>query len=512
VADRIIGGRYLVGRKIAEGGMGTVYEASHMLSKKVVALKLLDPVVGRDETTRQRFLREVAAPAQIGHDGIVEIHDAGFDQGEGALFVAMELLSGSTLRERLSRGAIPQAMVLDLFERLLEPLAAAHKAGIVHRDLKPENVFLHSKRDGTEVVKILDFGIARDLAGNDTVTQAGTAMGTPHYMSPEQAMSARDVTFSTDVWALGVMLYEALAGVPPFAGETIATIVVEICTKAHRPLSEVTFGLPPAISSLVDRCLDKTAANRPANAGALLAELRQARGTTKAVAPTPTADLPISMPVASGVPTARGAMPATAMMSAPPIVPATMSSPLPIAPMTSPVPTPPTIATPSAVGSWSPPTGPTAPSAAVVQPSTRPAWVVPVAIVAAVGCLGVIGITVLVFGLAALGYLVSGGPADVDGELAHSDALFGRGQFADTYDYDWSSGDHVVVTLTSPDFDTYLIVRAPSGRELTNDDEGYGDLNSRLDMVAAESGEYHVIATSYRAQTTGRYHLSVQHL
>jgi serine/threonine-protein kinase len=531
VADRVIGGRYLVGRKIAEGGMGTVFEATHMLSKKVVALKLLDPSVGRDETTRQRFLREVAAPAQIGHDGIVEIYDAGFDQGEGALFVAMELLSGMTLRDRLTRGAIPQSMVLDLFERLLEPLAAAHKAGIVHRDLKPENVFLHTKRDGTEIVKILDFGIARDLAGQDTVTQAGTAMGTPHYMSPEQAMSARDVTFSTDVWALGVMLYEALAGVPPFAGETIATIVVEICTKPHRPLSEVTFGLPPAISSLVDRCLDKNATRRPRDAGALLAELRAARGTVKAQTPTPTADLPVNKPpasVPSAASTQRGPVAPTAMMQSPGMVPATMASPLPIAPMTpgpitSPVPTPsvptpsmptpsmptPSIATPAAVSSWSPPTGPTAPPAAVVPPSTRPAWLVPVAIVGALGCLGIVGLTVLFFGLAAIGYLVSGGPSDVDGELAYSDSLFGRGQFADTYDYSWSSGDHVVITLTSPDFDTYLVVRAPSGRELTNDDEGYGDLNSRIDMVAQESGDYHVIATSYRAQTIGRYHLSV---
>ena len=503
--------------------MGSVFEGTHMLSKKTVALKLLAPEVGRDETTRQRFLREVAAPAQIGHDGIVEIYDAGFDQAERILFVAMELLSGSTLRERLVRGGMPQSLVLDLFEEMLLPLAAAHKTGIVHRDLKPENVYLHKRRDGVEVVKILDFGIARDLAGNDTVTQAGTAMGPPHYMSPEQAMSARDVSFSTDVWALGVMLYEALSGVPPFGGDTIATIVVEICTKAQRPLAEVTFGLPPAVPLLVDRCLDKTPTQRPANAGELLIALRAARGKSASqAAPIPTADLPITKPgalssaltaEASTNPppigtTSRGGFPATAMMAAPPIT-ASVSTPM-ASPQT--YATPPSIATPASVSAWSPLSslGPPPPAAAIVQPSSRPPWLIPVAIVGTIGCLGVAGLLAMLFGLAAIGYMTSAGPSAVDGELAASDSLFGRGQFADTYDYRWSSGERVVISLTSPEFDTYLVVRTPAGREITNDDEGFGNVNSRLELSVPESGSYQVVVTSYRAQATGRYHLSVQ--
>ncbi|MCA9607573.1 MAG: serine/threonine protein kinase, partial [Myxococcales bacterium] len=208
--DRLIGGRYKVVRKLAEGGMGEVYEAQHNLSKKKVALKILFPHIGKDEAARQRFLREVSAPAQIGHEGIVEVYDAGFDTQDGSLFVAMEFIDGEPLRDRLSRGGVGLDQLLDWFEEMLDPLAAAHASGIVHRDLKPENVMLAKKRD-SEVIKLLDFGIARDLdSSKDNVTHTGIAMGTPHYMAPEQAMSAKGVTAAADVWAMGVMLYEAL--------------------------------------------------------------------------------------------------------------------------------------------------------------------------------------------------------------------------------------------------------------------------------------------------------------
>ena len=514
--------------------MGAVFEATHMLSKKTVALKLLLPNVGRDETTRQRFLREVAAPAQIGHDGIVEIYDAGFDPIEGILFVAMELLTGSTLRDRLLQGSLPQGQVLELFDQMLQPLAAAHRAGIVHRDLKPENVYLARKRDGSEVVKILDFGIARDLAGQDTVTQAGTAMGTPHYMSPEQAMSARDVTFSTDVWALGVMLYETLSGAPPFSGDTIATIVVEICTKPHRPLAEAAPSVPPAIAALVDRCLDKDAKQRPANAGELLTALRQSRGSqppaqtaTRELAPTmaqeavtmdqvrahptgaPTADIrPASQTPQTYASPAMTPMP-TGPRLTPPLggtgVPATVSSQ---APSYGSIPSAPAYAPPAAPP---PPSVPSYPgyAAPTPTPSGRPKWLIPVLAVAGLGCFGVIGIVALVFGLAVLGSIV-GNDAEVDGDLAYSDPLNPRGAFEDNLTYHWSAGQHVILQLTSPDFDTVLVLRAPSGREIVNDDQGFGNLNSRIETTVEESGDFQVTATSYAAQTTGRYHLSVQ--
>ena len=281
--DRLIGGRYRIVKKLAEGGMGEVFEAQHNLTKSKVALKILFPHIGKDEAARQRFLREVSAPAQIGHDGIVKVDDAGFDSHDGALFVAMEFLDGEPLRDRLARGGHSLDQILDWFEEVLDPLAAAHEAGIVHRDLKPENVMFTTTRQGKELLKVLDFGIARDLDGSATnVTHTGIAMGTPHYMAPEQAMSAKGVTAAADVWAMGCMLYEALAGRTPFDGETASAIVVNACTKAHAPLIQVAPNVPPPIAAFVDRCLDKEALNRPQNAGDMLAGLRAVRSGNSA--------------------------------------------------------------------------------------------------------------------------------------------------------------------------------------------------------------------------------------
>jgi serine/threonine-protein kinase len=322
VIGRRIGGRYEVLRLIAEGGMGAVYEAQHILSKKTVALKVLFPHLARDEASRQRFLREVSAPAQIGHEGIVEVYDAGIDDQDGSLFVAMELLRGETLRDRLVRGGMPREEILDLFEQLLEPLGAAHTKGFVHRDLKPENVFLHRRRDGREVVKLLDFGIARHLeSGSTAVTHAGVAMGTPHYMAPEQALSARDVSFPADVWAVGAMLYEALAGRPPFEGETASVVLVQVCTRPHEPLRHVAPDTPAPLAALVDRCLEKEPSRRPPDARALLGELRAARGKSPAVVTHGVESNPMAPwapRLASPPPTAHAAHAAGAMPGSPP--------------------------------------------------------------------------------------------------------------------------------------------------------------------------------------------------
>jgi len=277
--SELVGGRYEIIRKIAEGGMGAVFEARHHMTKKTIALKVLFPHIGKDEASRQRFLREVSAPATIGHDGIVEVYDSGIDPNDGSLFVAMEMLIGETMREWVDRGGHTRDEILALFDDVLAPLAMAHERGIVHRDLKPENVFLHRQKNGQVVVKILDFGIARDLdTSSQNVTHTGIAMGTPHYMAPEQAMSAKGVQAQADVWALGAMLYECLTGRTPFDGETASAIVVFACTKPHPPIKQVVPDLPDALAQLVDRCLAKEPTERPANAGALRAALQQIRG------------------------------------------------------------------------------------------------------------------------------------------------------------------------------------------------------------------------------------------
>lgn len=498
--------------------MGSVHEASHLLSKKTVALKILSPQVGRDEATRGRFLREVAAPAQIGHDGIVEIYDAGFDNTEGVLFVAMELLSGVTLRDRLARGGLTQRAVLDIFEEMLAALAAAHRAGIVHRDLKPENVFLQQRRDAREVVKILDFGIARDLGGSDTVTQTGIAMGTPHYMSPEQAMSARDVGFTADVWAVGVMLYEALTGAPPFVGDTIATLVVEVCTKPHRPLAQVAPSAPPPIAALVDRCLDKDPLRRPKDGAELATLLRSARGASAgghATTPSTTSSPGSleSLPL-SGLSTSMPTMPATALSthpSSPHSIVTPVLAPIPTAPRLSPP------AYPSMVGSPSSPSidprVPT-PMPPPAQPRRGTNWV-PFAILGGLGFLGALAIGTLAVGVWAYRTFANGGLGAprtevLTGSLGFGDGFYGLGQLSDGYTYTWAAGDHVVIALDSNQFDTYLVLRTPSGREIVNDDDpSTGTLNSRIDTVLSESGTFQVVATSYAPGMLGDYRLTI---
>lgn len=255
---RAIGGRYELVAKIAEGGMGSVWRARHTLSRKMVALKVIQAETARDETTRQRFLREVAAPAHIGHRGIVEVYDAGFDATSGALFVAMELLEGQTLRHLLEAGPVPRERVYSIFLRLLEPLAAAHAAGFVHRDLKPENVFLQ-RVDGVEHVKLLDFGIARHLrTDSESVTATGVAIGTPHYMSPEQCRGS-PVDHRTDIYSLGVLLYEMTVGRVPFDAENPLTILSMHLNETPKRFAEAVPGieLPAGLENLVLKCLAK---------------------------------------------------------------------------------------------------------------------------------------------------------------------------------------------------------------------------------------------------------------
>ena len=299
---RVVGQRYRIEREIASGGMGTVYEAKHTLSQKTVALKVLHPEAAHDDQARQRFLREVAAPARIGHDGICEVYDAGIDD-DGAPFVAMELLQGETLRERLTRPGLSFDDKIGYFHELLGALSAAHAKNLVHRDLKPENVFLSRRRDGREVLKLLDFGIVRELSDSN-VTQAGVGMGTPDYMSPEQATNAKDVTARTDVWSVGVMMYEALAGEPPFRGNTPSAIVVDVITRPHAPLRSVEPSVSPTLSDLIDRCLSKDPKGRPEDAGALLDALKEAHRITATLPKT------VASPaVVSGAPNAAAAGP-----------------------------------------------------------------------------------------------------------------------------------------------------------------------------------------------------------
>jgi serine/threonine-protein kinase len=264
-------GNYLIERSLAQGSMGHVYVARHQLTYARVALKVLRPELAADTHAEERFLREVRAAAQIGHDGIVKVLDAGCDH-LGRLYLAMELLAGETLEERMTREAGDRVALMRWIALALPPLAAAHAQGIIHRDLKPANLFIAVAPDGSEQLKLLDFGLARDTRQKSR-TETGVALGTPYYMSPEQAMRPKEVGPATDVWALGVMMYEVLAGQMPFDGETLHAVVLQSSTRPHVPLATRQPDLDPALCELVESCLCKDPDLRPHDGSALMARL-----------------------------------------------------------------------------------------------------------------------------------------------------------------------------------------------------------------------------------------------
>jgi len=263
---RVVGGRYELLKKLGAGGMGAVYLARHTATLGRCALKLIHDHA-EDGHSHARFLREARAPAEIGHPGIVQVLDAGVDT-DGTMFVAMELLSGQSYRGVLQRTDATLGEKIALLLEALEPLAVAHRKGFVHRDLKPENLFVVSNPLGGPRVKLLDFGIARD-GGAAELTETGVLVGSVKYVAPEQARSARDASPASDVWSVGVMLYEAAFGDVPFAGSSSFDVLVKIHGGKFTPLRERVPDVPVAYEALVHRCLSQEPNERPRDAAAL---------------------------------------------------------------------------------------------------------------------------------------------------------------------------------------------------------------------------------------------------
>jgi serine/threonine-protein kinase len=275
-ADWPLSDRYEIERSLAVGGMSTLYVARSLATGERVALKVLDARLSQDAGGVQRFLREVRLTSSIGHPGLVQVRDAGVALGADGVqvpYLAMELLEGQNLADVLAAGDRTQREAIGWLGSLLSALAAVHARGVVHRDLKFENVFAVGAPGGPVTIKLIDLGIARELLDTRAPTTTGTALGTVYYMAPEQALDARSVTASADVYALGVMLYQVLAGVFPFDGDTPHAIIVRVHTTPHEPLGERVPGLHPGLAALVDRCLSKDPLARPRDAAALSAEL-----------------------------------------------------------------------------------------------------------------------------------------------------------------------------------------------------------------------------------------------
>jgi serine/threonine-protein kinase len=228
----IIDGRFAVVREIGRGGMGAVYEAFDRKLERSVALKFLDPGLIEEGDAVSRFQREALAAGRIGHESICDVRDRG-ETEEGVPYIVMELLDGRALSWSMRDGQrIDPGRLGRLILQVLSALEAAHRAGIVHRDLKPENLFVTRSIEGLERIKILDFGISRFLSETigSRLTRTGTVMGSPLYMSPEQAAGSKDIDHRADIWSVGVIMYEALTGTPPFDGDNYNQIMISIVT------------------------------------------------------------------------------------------------------------------------------------------------------------------------------------------------------------------------------------------------------------------------------------------
>ncbi len=304
----LLAGKYRLDALLGSGGVGDVYRAQNTLIGRTVAIKVLKAEHATDDNVVARFLREAKAANLARHPNVVDVLDVGLDD-EGVPFIVQEFLEGIDLGQHLKRsnGALPYKQVLELMIPVVEAVGLAHARGVVHRDLKPENVFL-AKVGGAVVPKLLDFGISyiKPQPGDIRMTRTGMTVGTPAYMSPEQLEGTAGVDVRTDVWALGVILYEALAGRLPFEGETSALLFAQIAWVDPLPLQEAAPRVPERLAQVVGRCLRRKVQERYPSAAELARDLVHVREGRPL---EPTKHGPASGPIPAKVSSASHAVP-----------------------------------------------------------------------------------------------------------------------------------------------------------------------------------------------------------
>jgi len=291
---QIIDGKYRIVRLIGEGGMGAVYEGENTRIKRRVAIKLLHAGVAENAEMVQRFEREAQVAGTVGNDHILEILDLGA-LPSGERYMVMEFLDGETLTDRIKSRVrlLPKDAVM-LVKQVLAGLGAAHGAGIVHRDLKPDNIFiLRAKAGVKDFVKIIDFGISKfsEQGATSRMTRTGALMGTPHYMAPEQATGSAEIDRRTDIYAVGIILYEAVTGRVPFQAETFNQLLFEIALAKIIPARQLVPELDPAIDSIIMKASARDPAHRFQTAEDFVAALEEWEKSGRSVSLPPEASI-----------------------------------------------------------------------------------------------------------------------------------------------------------------------------------------------------------------------------
>ena len=266
----ILDGKYRVDRVLGAGGMGVVVAATHVQLNTKVALKFLLAEVLNEPTVVERFVREARAAVQIQSEHVARVTDVSI-LPSGSPYMVMEFLDGQDLAQYLTQqGALPVTQAVGFLLQACEAVAEAHALGIVHRDLKPANLFLTQRHRREPIIKVLDFGISKSTDSSSlNLTNTATMMGSPHYMSPEQMKSSRDVDPRSDIWAIGVILFELLTGQLPFQGNAITEVVVAVTTSKIPNIRELRPEVPVGLADVVAHCLERDPDHRYADVGAL---------------------------------------------------------------------------------------------------------------------------------------------------------------------------------------------------------------------------------------------------
>ena len=284
----LLSSRYEIREQLGAGGMGALYLATHLLSAKPCVIKLLQSDLATSDSLRKRLQREAEIAARIDSDHVVKATDFGFDD-DGTPYYAMELLRGRDLGAVIGDGPLPVQRAVDLVAQACAGLGAAHRAGVVHRDVKPSNIFVCQTAEQRDHVKVLDFGVAKVSQGT-TATDRGDLLGTVCYMAPEQLRAANEVDARADVYAVGVVLYECLAGSRPFQADGSAALIHAILYDQPRPLAQLRTGLAAELVDLVERCMARDPDERPGDAFELRGELLSIQRTLPATRGAHSAD------------------------------------------------------------------------------------------------------------------------------------------------------------------------------------------------------------------------------